>query len=155
MAKKRRSSQFKDSSQVIDIDEARRKRQEKRKKQQREAREQEEGRNRSVRASIKAGRRRKKALYAVIILFIIAAIGMSAMNIVKLKAEQREVKEQQQQLLEEKKQLQDQLKQADDPVYVQDAAREVLRMVNPGETIYVMDIPAQPADDKEEKTDGN
>ena len=61
----------------------------------------------------------------------------------------------QQQLLEEKKQLQNQLKQADDPVFVQDAAREVLRMVNPGETIYVMDIPAQPADDKEEKTDGN
>ncbi len=150
MAKKRRSSQFKDSSQVIDIDEARRKRQEKRKKQQRQAKEQEIGRSRTVRASIKAGRRKRKALYAVIILAIIAAIGMSVANIVSLKAEQKEVKEEQKQLLEEKEQLEKQLKQSGKPAYIEDAAREMLRMVNPGETIYIVDLPQEePAKESE------
>ena len=144
MAKKRRSSQFKDSSQVIDIDEARRKRQEKRKKQQKLAQAQEEGKNRTVRASIKAGRRKRKALYAVIILMIIAAIGMSIANIVSLKAEQREAKEEQQRLLDEKKQLEQQLDESNEPAYIEDAAREMLRMIDPGETIYVVD----PAEDK-------
>lgn len=148
MAKKRRSSQFKDSSQVIDIDEARRKRQEKRKKQQMQAKAQEEGKPRAVRASIKAGRRKRKALYAVIILAIIAAIGMSVANIVSLKAEQREAKEEQQRLLEQKQQLEQQLDESDEPAYIDDAAREMLRMINPGETIYVVDPGAPPATDE-------
>lgn len=151
MAKKRRSSQFKDSSQVIDIDEARRKRQEKRKKQQKQAKAQEEGRSRSVRASIKAGRRKRKALYAVIILAIIAAIGMSVANIVSLKAEQREVKEEQQRLLDEKKQLEQQLDESDEAAYIEETAREMLRMIDPGETIYVVDPSDEEPSEETEK----
>ena len=94
MAKKRRSSQFKESSQVIDIEEARKKRQEKRQKQQRQQRleqqQREEARNRKSRASVKAGRRKKSFVYAVIIFAIIAAVGASVLNIVSLKADYNE-----------------------------------------------------------------
>lgn len=139
MAKKRRSSQFKDTSQVIDIEEARRKRQEKRNKQHRRSKSQREVKQPSnVRSSIKAGRRKRKLLYAVIILAIIAAIGMSVFNIVSLKADQKLAKEEQQRMLEEKKQLQQQLKESSDPLYIENTAREALRMIKPGETIYVM-----------------
>lgn len=154
MAKKRRSSQFKDTSQVIDIEEARKKRQEKRNKQHRQAASQQEGKSRTVRASIKAGRRKRKALYAVIIVLIIAAIGMSVLNIISLKAEQKEAKAEQERLLDEKKQLEQQLEESSTPAYIEDAARETLRMINPGETIYV--IPYEKnnvSDQNKDKTD--
>lgn len=152
MAKKRRSSQFKDTSQVIDIEEARRKRQEKRNKQHKQGRPQQEGSSRTVRASVKAGRRKRKALYAVIILAIIAAISMSVFNIISLKSEQRQAKEEQQRLLDEKKQLEQQLDESSDPAYIEDAAREMLRMIDPGETIYVMPYGSDTASDQDKNT---
>lgn len=152
MAKKRRSSQFKDTSQVIDIEEARRKRQEKRNKQHKRAGSQQEAKSRTVRAGIKAGRRRRKILYAVIILAIIAAVGMSLFNIISLKSDQKQAEEEQQRLLNEKKELEQQLEESSDPAYVEDVARELLRMINPGETIYVMPYGSDTSSDQDEKT---
>lgn len=139
MAKKRRSSQFKDTSQVIDIEEARRKRQEKRKKQQQRSRQQEELVQRAATKSrVKAGRRKKNITYAVIILCIIAAIGVSLLNIVSLKAEYNEAKEINRQLTEQKKDLEQQLKDTKQDKYIEKEAREQLRMVKPGETVYIV-----------------
>lgn len=138
MAKKRRSSQFKESSQVIDIEEARKKRQEKRKKQQREQEQAAESRNRTVRASVKARRLKKNIVYAVIILFIIAAIGASIMNILSFKADYNEAKEQNEQLTQQKKELQEQIKSSDQKDFIEKEAREQLHMVNPGETVYIV-----------------
>ena len=154
MAKKRRSSQFKDTSQVIDIEEARRKRQEKRQKQQRRERKREEmPEKRTVRASVKAGRRKKHITYAVIILAIIAAIGVSILNIISLKAEYREVEQQQQQLIQEKEALEQQLKDSSKDKYIEKEARQQLRMVKPGETVFIVPNQGQeeqaPASDKE------
>lgn len=140
MAKKRRSSQFKDTSQVIDIEEARKKRQEKREKQRRRSsKSQNAEKNQSVRARVKAGRRKKRMLYAVIILAIIAAVGMSVYNVVSLKVDQREIKKEQQELLHQKEQLEQQIEESDQPKFIEDTARQVLKMVNPGETIYIID----------------
>ena len=138
MAKKRRSSQFKDTSQVIDIDEARRKRQEKRKKQQQRTKQEKPAPKRAVRASIKAGRRKKNITYAVIVLCIIAAIGASILNIVSLKSEYKEAEKQNQQLTEQKKELEKQLQDSKKDEYIEEEARKQLRMVNPGETVYIV-----------------
>jgi cell division protein DivIC len=142
MAKKRRSSQFKDTSQVIDIEEARRKRQEKRQKQQRQQRleqqQREEARSRKSRASVKAGRRKKSFVYAVIILAIIAAIGTSILNIVTLKADYNEAKAENDQLVQQKKELEQQIENSGEKEYIEKEARVQLRMVKPGETVYVV-----------------
>ena len=139
MAKKRRSSQFKDTSQVIDIEEARRKRQEKRAKQQRRTQEQDEAvRKKQLNSRVKAGRRKKNITYAVIILCIIAAIGMSALNIISLKSEYKEVAETNKQLEEQKAELQQELEDSDQKEFVEQEAREQLRMIMPGETVYIV-----------------
>ena len=65
MAKKRRSSQFKDSSQVIDIEEARRKRQEKRRRQNKRQSGGSAEEKRPVRASVKQNRRRRTFIYTI------------------------------------------------------------------------------------------
>ena len=154
MAKKRRSSQFKDTSQVIDIDEARRKRQEKRQKQQHKERRREDAQpKRAVRASVKAGRRKKHITYAVIILAIIAAIGISALNIVSLRAEYKEVELQNQQLLQQKEELEQQIKDSSKDKFVEEEARKQLRMVKPGETVYI--VPNQEETTAPAKTDGD
>ena len=139
MAKKRRSSQFKDTSQVIDIEEARRKRQAKRQKQQQRIQQQEAlNEKRPVRASIKAGRRKKSFIYAVVIICIIAAIGASLLHIIKLNSEYKEIEQQNQELQQQKEQLEKQLKNSKDDSFIEEEARQQLRMVNPGEYVYIV-----------------
>lgn len=137
MAKKRRSSQFKDSSQVIDIEEARRKRQEKRRRQRGKQSGAAPAQEKTVRASVRQNKRRRTIIYTAIIVAIIAVVGMSVYNIVSLKQEQKETKVQNQKLKEQKASLQKQLEKLDDPEYIEDQARAQLRLVMPGENIYV------------------
>jgi len=153
MAKKRRSSQFKDTSQVIDIEEARRKRQEKRKKQQIRSQQQEEmaQKRAAVKSRVKAGRRKKHITYAVIILAIIAAIGVSAINIISLKAEYNAVLAEKEQLTEQKESMEQQLKDSTKDKYVEKEARQQLRMVKPGETVFI--VPNQDTENKATESD--
>lgn len=153
MAKKRRSSQFKDTSQVIDIEEARRKRQEKRKKQQIRSQQQEEmaQKRAAVKSRVKAGRRKKHITYAVIILAIIAAIGVSAINIISLKAEYNEALAEKEQLTEQKESMEQQLKDSTKDKYVEKEARQQLRMVKPGETVFM--VPNQDTENKATESD--
>ena len=139
MAKKRRSSQFKDTSQVIDIEEARKRRQEKREKQQKRMRQQTETpAEKKARARVKAGRRRKIMIYAVIIICIIAAVSTSIIQIVKLKAEYKEAEQINRQLQQQKEDLEQQVKDSDEKKFIEEEAREQLRMVKPGETVYIV-----------------
>ena len=138
MAKKRRSSQFKDTSQVIDIEEARKKRQEKREKQQQRMRQQTETpAEKKARLRVRAGRRRKIFIYAVIILCIIAAVSTSVLQIVKLKAEYKEAEQINQQLQQQKEELEKQVEDSNKKEFIEEEAREQLRMVKPGETVYI------------------
>ena len=151
MAKKRRSSQFKDTSQVIDIEEARRKRQEKRQKQQSRSRLQEETAQRRAaeKSRVRAGRKKKHITYAVIILAIIAAIGLSAINIISLKAEYKEAMEVKNQLTEQKEAMEEQLKESSKDKYIENEARQQLRMVKPGETVFIVPNQEQQAEEAE------
>lgn len=152
MAKRKRSKQFKDSSQVIDIEEARRKRLEKRSRQHKRrpgqsaaaaARAEAE---RPARASVRQAKKRRTMIYAAIILAIVAVIGISVYNIITLKQEQKEILKQQQELKDQKAELQEELDQLTNSQYIEEQARTQLRLVLPGEKIYVPS-----ADDKETK----
>ena len=133
---------------MIAIEEARRKRQEKRQKQQkhRDLQEQLTQQRRAARSRVKAGRRKKVMTYAVVILCIIAAIGASIWNIIALKADYNEAKAVNQQLTEEKNALKEQLENSDKDKFIEDEARLQLRMVKPGETVYI--VPEQPTENK-------
>lgn len=137
MAKKRRSSQFKDSSQVIDIDDARRKRLEKRKRSQKKLAGVRTAEQKLARPGAKQSRRRRQILTTAIAAVIIAVVGLSVFNITSLKKEQRQIREKQQELKELKAEKEEKLKHINDPDYIEDQARTQLRLVMPGEKIYV------------------
>ena len=151
MAKRKRSKQFKDSSQVIDIEEARRKRQEQRSRQHKKGRmNQPPVSDRPVRTSIKQAKKRRSIIYAAIIFAIVAVIGVSVYNIFTLKQEQKEIIKQQQALKEQKAELEEELEQLNNPDYIKEQARTQLRLVLPGEKIYV---PSADETDKEKETE--
>lgn len=76
-------------------------------------------------------------MVAVITLCIIATIGFSVFNVISLKLEQRDVYKQHRELLDEKKQLENELDNINDPENLEEQARNQLRLVKPGETIYL------------------
>lgn len=154
MAKKRRSSQFKDSSQVIDIDEARRKRQEKRKRQQKLTAGARAAEQKLTRPGVKQSRRRRGIIYTAIMAVIIAVVGLSAFNIVSLKKEQMEMKQKQQELTDIKAEKEEKLRHLNDPDYIEEQARTRLRLVLPGEQIYVFPS-LENQDEAEKETDGS
>ena len=152
MAKKRRSSQFKDSSQVIDIEEARQKRQEKRSRQHKRVQPgQKPTPDRPVRRSIKQSKKRRNIIYTAIIIAIIAVIGVSVYNIVSLKHEQKQLLSQQKELEAQKEELAEELKHLNDKDYIEEQARAQLRLVMPGEKIYVFPTLKESKSKAEEK----
>ena len=148
MARKRRSKQFKRSSRVIDMDAARQQRLEKRQREQIEVPQEQttsdERKMRRVRAlRRKQGRKRLIVFAAAVILIVF--LGVSVIDIIKLKAEEHEVLKQQEQLKED-------LKEADDEQNIEDQAREKLKLTKPGETVYIPDS-EEPEGTGTEKTD--
>lgn len=142
MARKRRSKQFKRSSRVIDMDAARQQRLEKRQREQIEVPQEQttsdERKMRRVRAlRRKQGRKRLVVFAAAVILIIF--LGVSVIDIIKLKAEEHEVLKQQEQLKAQQEQLKEDLKEADNEQNIEDQAREKLKLTKPGETVYIPD----------------
>lgn len=68
---------------------------------------------------------------------IIAAMSFSIINIISLKKEQYDVQKQQEELKKEKKQLEKELDNINDPENLEEQARNQLRLVKPGETLYM------------------
>ncbi|MCI8648300.1 MAG: hypothetical protein HFE76_16245 [Firmicutes bacterium] len=137
MAKKRRSSQFKDSSQVIDIDDARKKRLEKRRRSQKKLAGVRAAEQKVLRPGQKQSRRRRRIASTAIVAVIIAVVGLSVFNITSLKKEQQQIQQRQQELKDIKAEKEEKLKHINDPDYIEDQARTQLRLVMPGEKIYV------------------
>ena len=59
------------------------------------------------------------------------------MNIVSLKREQHDVMQQQQQLEKQKEELKKALEDTDDTENIEEQARNQLRLIKPGETLYL------------------
>lgn len=72
-------------------------------------------------------------------LVLIIAVGMSVKNIFDLRAEQKELTEINQKLAEEKSQLKEELKNVNDYDYIEEQARIQLKLIKPGEIMYILD----------------
>jgi cell division protein DivIC len=137
MARRRRSREFKNNT-VIDIQVAREERRLKRvqagaKKTQKEKRPREEL---SRRKTVKILRRR--LIYGGIFILIAVIIGLSVYNLVFLKLEEARAEAQLEALQQEKSELEEELAHVDSHEYIEQQAREELRMILPGETLYVL-----------------
>lgn len=76
--------------------------------------------------------------YLVVAVFVISIAGFSVFKIVDLKMESNELHAQQKALLEEKEKLTEQLKNVNNPEYIEQEARKQLKMIMPGETLYIL-----------------
>ena len=140
--KKRRSRQFKKSSRVINMEEARQqrlqKRQTAREEAERERTASDERRIRRKRA-LRKNQSFRRILVGLIIVVMLGFLCASITGIVMLKKEQHEVLKKQEQLKEEKAKLKEDLKNINDKESIEEQAREKLKLVKPGETIYIPD----------------
>lgn len=146
--KRRRSREFKNNGRVIDIEEARRIRRQRRE----EAAEKREKTRRPKAVVTKrqaAKKTRRRLIYLIIFLAISGVIAASAINIINLKLIEARTLEEQQKLLEEKARLEKIYSQVNSPEYIEQQARQQLRMIRPGEILYVL-----PENDDNNKTSG-
>ena len=136
--KRRRSREFKDNSQVIDLEEARQIR-----KQKREEAAQKKYKVRRTKLVIterQAGKKaRRRVVYFVIFLVIFGIIVASAFNIVNLKMTEAKTAKEHQALLAQKSRLEKTYSQVNSPDYIEQQARQQLKMIKPGEILYILE----------------
>jgi cell division protein FtsB len=146
MARKRRSKQFKRSSRVIDMDEARKERQEKREQIQAEELHEKTASD-ERRLKRKRALRRKQSRHRLLVIgvafVLVVMLAFSIVNIIKLKGEEREALKKQEELKAKQEQMQEEIKDVGNEENVEDLAREKLRLTKPGETIYIPDSEEQ------------
>lgn len=99
--------------------------------------------------------KRKKAIIklikTVIVVIIIAVLGMSVKNIFMLTMENKKLEQQYKELSSEKEALEDELKNVNDKDYIEEQARIQLRLIKPGEIIYILQD--EKGNDKDSKKD--
>ena len=173
--KKRRSSKFKDSSTVIDMEQARKQRQqrqqkrteEKHIKEERERSKQErkeerraprptrsgrsmeevrEAQERTGTSGERQGRRRialrrrrkqRRVITIAAVLALVAILGYSVGHILILEHDLHVAKKEQAAYQEEKEQLEKDLQQINDLENLEEQARDQMRLIKPGETLYI------------------
>lgn len=144
--KKRRSREFKDSSRIISIDEAREDRRRKRAAVV-DKKSKVQGPKNAMTERRATKKARRKTVYAVAFLIIIGIIGASALNILSVKTNQGKIQKEQDALLKEKAKLEQELQSVESPEYIEQQARQQLKMIRPGELLYVL-----PEEDKTDPT---
>ncbi|HZK62343.1 MAG: septum formation initiator family protein [Peptostreptococcaceae bacterium] len=85
-------------------------------------------------------------LGAVIIALIVIVI--YAYNVIAVEMYQNQIEAEKQQLTEQKIKLEDELKNVRDPKYIEQQARTQLRMIFPGEILYI--LPEKPKENNED-----
>ena len=135
--KKRRSKEFKNSGQVIDIEEVRDHR--RRKREEAAEKKSKAPKTKTViterRASKKA---RRRMVITIILIIVIVIIGVSVFNIVSFELNKARVEKEQEALLKQKARLENEFSQIDSLEYIELQARQQLKMIKPGEILYVL-----------------
>lgn len=85
----------------------------------------------------KLNKARAIAVGAVLVLLIVVSVSLK--NIMDLRAERNTLIQQNQALKEEKKKLKDELKNVNDMDYIEEQARLQLRLIKPGETLFIVE----------------
>lgn len=80
-----------------------------------------------------------RILLTAIVLILIVVVGVSVKNIFDLRAEQKALKTDNERLIAEKAQLKDELKNVNDEDYIEEQARIQLKLIKPGEILYILD----------------
>ena len=145
--KKRRSREFKNNNQVIDIKEAREIR--KRKREQAAEKKYKARKPKRAVTERQAGKKaRRRVVYFLIFLFILCVIGVSVFNVISLKITEAKTMKEQQDLMQQKVKLERVYSQVNSPEYIEQQARQQLKMIKPGELLFILP-------DKEKKTTGS
>jgi len=76
--------------------------------------------------------------YLIVAILVVCVAGFSVFKIINLKMESNELHAQQQALIAEKEKLTEQLKNVNNPEYIEQEARKQLKMIMPGETLYIL-----------------
>ena len=103
-------------------------------------------RRRSERAS-QMRRKRMTTLLVFILAFAVFAT-MCGRDIVRLKAENIELKRQQAELEKERDALKEELKTVNDPEYIREQARKQLKLLNPGEILFTFEEDQEQEDEE-------
>ena len=151
-----RSRKFYKETRVVDISEAREER-------RRSRTETQSKKEKTANTENPKKKRKKKRLwrrtliYMGIICIIFLLAGLSVYKIVDLKLEENRLEGQKQELIKEQKKLKEELKNVNDPEYIEQQARKQLKLIMPGETLYVLPDEKDPENEgmstKDEKED--
>lgn len=141
-----RSRDFHRNNEVIDFDQAREKR---RRARAEKAERVYQARKEALSQRKSAKKRRRLLIYAAVIVFVVAAISVSAVEIISLEKEKAQLATEQAELKKELEAAKDELANTDDSDYIEQQVREKLNMVYPGEIIYVSPDEENKIDDKD------
>lgn len=138
--KKRRSLEYRKNSDIIDFEKARKERAEKRKSEallEEKKRKEKE----AARPSVRKRKKKRKVIIVIGAIGIAVALmfSVAVWNIVKLKAEEGDAVSEQNALKEKKTELKKELKKVNQNEYIEKKAREQLRMVKPGEKLFIFE----------------
>ncbi len=98
-----------------------------------------EERKKSTRKKKRIRINKVRIVVTVIVVVLIAVVGVSIKNIFDLRAEQGELRAKNKQLASEKASLKEELKNVNDYDYIEEQARIQLKLIRPGEILYVLD----------------
>ena len=151
-----RSRKFYKETRVVDISEAR--------EERRRSRTETQSKKEKTANTEKPKKKRKKKrlwrrtlIYMGIICIIFLLAGLSVYKIIDLKLEENKLEGQRQELIKEQKKLKEELKNVNDPEYIEQQARKQLKLIMPGETLYVLPDEKDPENEgmstKDEKED--
>ncbi|MEG0156522.1 MAG: septum formation initiator family protein [Anaerovoracaceae bacterium] len=115
------------TSGVIDFEQAREEREKEKKAKSFKAKH---------RRSIKKVRR--TLVYFIIISSLVAMVGFSLYHIISLKIEARDLEAQRVALEKQKADLEAEKETVNEPEYIEQQARKLLRLIMPGETLYIL-----------------
>lgn len=141
-----RSRDFHRNNEVIDFDQAREKR---RRARAEKAERVYQARKEAPSQRKAAKKKRRLRIYAAVIVLVVAAISVSAVEIISLEKEKAQLATEQAELKKELEAAKDELANTDDPDYIEQQVREKLNMVYPGEIIYVSPDEENKIDDKD------
>ena len=94
-------------------------------------------------------------MIGLVIVLILGLFSFSIFNIFSLKCEQHDAEAQKRELIEEKEQLEKELDEVNDLSNVEEQARDQLRLIKPGETIFLFPDSITNSDDSSDDSDSD
>ena len=94
-------------------------------------------------------------MIGLVIVLILGLFSFSIFNIFSLKREQHDAEAQKRELIEEKEQLEKELEEVNDISNVEEQARDQLRLIKPGETIFLFPDSITNSDDSDDDSESD